>query len=86
MNTQYVTLKEFARYVTKYIVKSESSHIFNIMNNDKSRKYIIAKRLEAIEVIFLILGKTICNFSIQIKYLNIDPLNIRSKANSFINQ
>src|SRR6266498_1890050 len=80
MNAQYVTSKGFARYVTKYVVKSEPSHIFNIMDNDKFREHIIARRLGVIEVMFLILGKTICNSLIQVKYLNTDPSNVRSKA------
>ena len=80
MNAQYVTSKGFARYVTKYIAKSEPSHIFNITDNDKFREHIIARRLGAMEAMFLILGEPICNSSIQVKYLNTDPPNIRSKA------
>ncbi len=42
MNIQYVSLRKLAFYLTKYIVKSESSHIFNIKKSDKFREYIIA--------------------------------------------
>lgn len=80
MNIQYITSKGFARYVTKYMTKSEPSHIFNITDNNKFREHVIARRLGAMEAMFLILGEPICNSSIQVKYLNTDPPNIRSKA------
>ncbi len=62
------------------MIKSESSYIFNITNNNKFRKHIIVRRLGIIEAIFLILGELIYNSSIQVKYLNTDSSNIRSKA------
>jgi hypothetical protein len=34
MNAQYITDKGFARYMIKYIAKSEPSHVFNIQEND----------------------------------------------------
>ncbi len=80
MNIQYITSKGFARYFTKYISKCEPSHVFNIMDNDKFREHIVARRLGAMEAMFLILGEPICNSSIQVKYLNTDPPNVRSKA------
>jgi hypothetical protein len=80
MNAQYVTSKGFARYITKYIAKTEPSHIFNIAENDKFREHVIARRLGAMEAMFLLLGETICNSSIQVKFLNTDPPNSRSKA------
>ena len=80
MNIQYVTSKGFARYMTKYMAKTEPSHVFNITENDKFKEHIIARRLGAMEAMFLILGETICNSSIQVKYLNTDPPNVRSKA------
>src|SRR3990170_9022284 len=80
MNAQYVTSKGFARYITKYVTKAEPSHIFNITDNDKFREHIVARRLGAMEAMFLILGETICNSSIQVKYLNTDLPNTRPKA------
>ena len=80
MNIQYIISKGFARYVTKYMIKSESLHIFNIINNNKFREHIIARRLGAMKAMFLILDEQICNFSIQVKYLNTDLSNIKSKA------
>src|ERR1044071_3117524 len=80
MNIQYVISKGFARYVTKYMTKSEPSHIFNITDNNKFREHIIVRRLGAMETMFLLLGEPICNSSIQVKFLNTDPPNIRSKA------
>jgi PIF1-like helicase len=80
MNIQYVTSKGFARYMTKYMAKTEPSHVFNITENDKFKEHIVARRLGAMEAMFLILGETICNSSIQVKFLNTDPPNVRSKA------
>src|SRR5437764_14282890 len=62
------------------MAKSEPSHVFNIIENDKFKEHIIARRLGAMEAMFLILSETICNSSIQVKYLNTDPPNVRSKA------
>src|SRR4051794_29010302 len=80
MNIQYITSKGFARYMTKYMAKAEPSHVFNITDNDKFREHIVARRLGAMEAMFLILGEVICNSSIQVKYLNTDPPSVRSKA------
>jgi hypothetical protein len=38
MNAQYITSKGFARYFTKYVAKSEPTHVFNIMENNKFRE------------------------------------------------
>ncbi len=37
MNLQYVTTRGFAKYMTKYIVKREPTHLFNIQDGDKYR-------------------------------------------------
>ncbi len=42
MNIQYVSSQKLAIYLIKYIVKSESSHVFNIREGDKFREYVIA--------------------------------------------
>ena len=80
MNAQYIISKGFARYITKYVTKAEPFHVFNITENNKLKEHIIARRLGAMEAMFLILSKTICNSSIQVKYLNTDSTNSRSKA------
>src|ERR1044071_5744334 len=80
MNIQYVSSRKLAFYLTKYIVKSESSHIFNIKEGNKFREHIVARRLGSIELIFLILGETICNSSYTVTYLTTDPPTSRQKA------
>src|ERR1044071_6595018 len=80
MNIQYVSSRKLAFYLIKYIVKSEPSHIFNIKEGNKFREHIVARRLGSIELIFLILGKTICNFSCTVTYLITDPPTSRQKA------
>ena len=80
MNIQYVSSQKLAFYLTKYIVKSEPSHIFNIKEGDKFREHVIARRLGSMELIFLILGETICNSSCTVTYLTTDPPTSRQKA------
>ncbi|GES75098.1 Pif1-like helicase domain-containing protein [Rhizophagus clarus] len=69
-----------ARYLSKYISKSEPCHIFNVKEGDKFREHIIARRLGSMELLFLILGETICNSSCTVSYLTTDPPTSRQKA------
>jgi hypothetical protein len=80
MNIQYVTSKGFARYMTKYLAKTEPSHLFNIKDGNKFREHVIARRLSNMELFFLLLGEKICESSDQVKYLTSDPLKIRNKT------
>src|SRR6266542_1462519 len=80
MNIQYVSSQKLAFYLTKYIAKSKPSHVFNIKEGDKFREYIVAHRLSSMELMFLILGETICNSSCAVTYLITDPLTSRQKA------
>jgi hypothetical protein len=69
MNVQYVTSRGLAKYLTKYVVKPEPTQTFNISYGDRYREHVIARRLGSMECMFLLLGETICNSSIQVKYL-----------------
>ena len=80
MNIQYVSSRKLAFYLTKYIVKSEPSHIFNIKEGDKFREHVVARRLGSMKLIFLILGETICNSSCTVTYLTTDSPTSRQKA------
>ncbi|GBB87368.1 hypothetical protein RclHR1_13810001 [Rhizophagus clarus] len=80
MNIQYVSSRGLARYLSKYISKSEPCHIFNVKEGDKFREHIIARRLGSMELLFLILGETICNSSCTVSYLTTDPPTSRQKA------
>ena len=80
MNAQYVTDRGFARYMAKYIAKKEPSHIFNIHENDLLREHIIARRLGSMELMFLLLGHTICNSSSTVKFITTEPPPTRSRA------
>jgi hypothetical protein len=80
MNIQYVSSRRLASYLTKYIAKSEPSHVFNIKEGDKFREHIVARRLGSMELMFLILGETICNSSCAVTYLTTDPPTSRQKA------
>ncbi|CAG8607059.1 4740_t:CDS:2, partial [Acaulospora morrowiae] len=46
----YVTSTGFAKYITKYITKLESSELFDIDEQDEYRKHIIARRLGTMEL------------------------------------
>jgi hypothetical protein len=80
MNIQYVSSRGLARYLSKYISKSEPIHVFNIQEGDKFREHVIARRLGSMELIFLILGEIICNSSCAVDYLTTDPPTSRQKA------
>lgn len=80
MNIQYITNKGFAQYMSKYIVKTEPSHIFNIYENDLFRQHIIARRLSSMELMFLLLGHPICNSSTNVKFLTTEPPPTRTRT------
>ena len=42
MNIQYMSSWELARYLSKYVVKSEPSYVFNILEGDKYHEHIVA--------------------------------------------
>lgn len=80
INAQYVSSKSLARYINKYILKSEPSHLFNIQEGNLYREHVHARRMGSMELMFLLLGETICDSSKQVKYLVTDPPNVRSKC------
>jgi hypothetical protein len=80
INVQYVTSRGLGKYLTKYVAKTEPSHVFNISDGDHYREHIIARRLSSMECMFLLLGETICNSSVQVKYLPTDSPSTRVKA------
>ncbi len=80
MNAQYITDRGFAQYLSKYVVKREPSHVFNIYENDSLREHIIARRLGSMELMFLLLGHTICNSSATVKFLTTDPPTTRTRT------
>ena len=80
MNIQYVSSRGFVKYMTKYITKTEPSHSFNIREGDRFWQHVIARRLSAMEVMFLTLGEKICHSSIKVQYLPTDIPESQSKA------
>ncbi|CAJ0648043.1 5265_t:CDS:2 [Entrophospora sp. SA101] len=85
INIQYVNTRGLARYLNKYVTKSEPSHIFNIREGDKYREHVQARRLGSMELMFLLLGKTICDSSNSVEFLTTDPPTMRNKAIKPIN-
>jgi len=80
MNAQYVTSRGLGKYLTKYVVKPEPTHVFNVADGDKYREHVIARRLGSMECMFLLLGEKICNSSITVKYLTTEMPDMRSRA------
>src|SRR4051794_34592632 len=80
MNAQYITNKGFARYMVKYIAKRESSHVFNIHENDLLREHVIARCLGSMELMFLLLGHSICNSSVTVKFITTELPPTRSRT------
>src|SRR5271166_5244100 len=50
MNAQYVTDKGLAKYINKYIAKTEPSHLFNVREGNLFHEYIHARRLGSMEL------------------------------------
>ena len=71
---------QLARYINKYILKPEPSHLFNIQEGNLYREHVHARRMGSMEVMFLLLSEKICDSSVQVKYLVTDPPNMRSKC------
>ena len=79
-NAQYVTKKGFARYMTKYISKTEPTHLYNIQESNRFYQHIVGRTFGSMEIIFLTTGETICNSSATVIFLPTDPPSLRSKA------
>ncbi|GBC38079.1 PIF1-like helicase domain-containing protein [Rhizophagus irregularis DAOM 181602=DAOM 197198] len=80
INFQYVTTHQFAKYMTKYVTKSEPSEYFDISEPDAFRKHILARRLGSMELMILLLGYSICRSSIAVEFLPSIPPEIRTKS------
>jgi PIF1-like helicase/helitron helicase-like protein len=80
VNFQYVTTRQFAKYMTKYVTKSEPTEYFDISESDATRKHILARCLGSMELMILLLGYTICRSSIAVEFLPSIPPEIRNKS------
>src|SRR5256714_724843 len=80
VNFQYVTTCQFAKYMTKYVTKSEPAEYFDISEPDAIRKHILARRLGSMELMILLLGYSICRSSIAVEFLPSIPSEVRNKS------
>jgi len=64
----------------KVCSKSRTVALFNVSDGNTYREHIIARRLGSMECMFLLLGETICNSSIHVKYLPTDLPSRRLRA------
>src|SRR2546430_1809906 len=80
INFQYVTTCQFAKYMTKYVTKSEPTEYFDIHEADAIRKHVLARRLGSMELMILLLGYSICQSSIAVEFLPSIPSEVRNKS------
>jgi hypothetical protein len=80
INFQYVTTHQFAKYMTKYVTKSEVTEYFDITEADAFRKHVLARRLGSMELMILLLGYSICRSSIAVEFLPSIPPEVRNKS------
>nr|CAG8646553.1 10458_t:CDS:2 [Entrophospora candida] len=80
INFQYVTSTGFAKYITKYVTKSEPSELFDIDEKDEYRKHVMARRLGAMELVVLLLQYPITRCSISIQYFPSAPSKYRTRS------
>src|SRR5204863_2579751 len=66
---QYVTSAQLEKYLVKYVSKPEPSELFELFENDAMRSHILGRRLGSMELMILLLGKTVCRCSIAVDYL-----------------
>ncbi|GES97445.1 Pif1-like helicase domain-containing protein [Rhizophagus clarus] len=80
VNFQYVTTRQFAKYMTKYVTKSEPSEYFDITEPNAFRKHILARHLRSMELMILLLGYSICRSTIAVEFLPSIPPEVRNKS------
>jgi len=63
INVQYVTSEGLTKYVTKYVSKSEPTSIVNLPTEDRIKTHIQARRIGAMEIMYLLNSKPIIKLS-----------------------
>ena len=79
-NFQYVTTRGFAKYLTKYVTKAEPTELFKIHDHGELRAHILARRVGAMEIMALLLGKPICRSTAHVQFLPTLPQNLRTRS------
>jgi len=77
---QYVTSAHLQKYLVKYVSKAELSELFDLYENDEMRSHILGRRLGSMELMILLLGKTVCRCSIAVEYLPSLPSSERIRS------
>ncbi|GET55930.1 putative replicase/helicase/endonuclease [Rhizophagus irregularis DAOM 181602=DAOM 197198] len=80
VNFQYVTTHQFAKYMTKYVIKSELTEYFDLFEANAYRKHTLARRFGSMELMILLLGYSICQSSIAVEFLPSIPSEVRNKS------
>ena len=77
---QYVTSVHLQKYLVKYVSKAEPSELFNLYEYNAMRSHILERRLGSMELMILLLGKTVCRSSIAVEYLPSLPSSERIRS------
>ncbi|CAG8699447.1 12016_t:CDS:2 [Ambispora leptoticha] len=80
INFQYITTTGFAKYITKYVTKPETSELFDINESNEYRRHIMARRLGAMELIVLLLQHPLTRCSVSVHYLPSAPSELRLRS------
>src|SRR5207245_3195231 len=77
---QYVTSAHLQKYLVKYVSKAEPSELFELFEHDAMKSHVLARRLGSMELMILLLGKTVCRCSIAVEYLPTLPSSERIRS------
>ncbi len=77
---QYVTSAHLQKYLIKYVSKAEPSELFDLYEHDAIKSHVLGRRLGSMELMLLLLGKTVCRCSIAVEYLPTLPSSERIRS------
>ncbi|EXX55721.1 Pif1p [Rhizophagus irregularis DAOM 197198w] len=77
---QYVTSAHLQKYLIKYVSKAEPSELFELYEHDAMKSHVLGRRLGSMELMLLLLGKTVCRSSIAVEYLPTLPSSERIRS------
>jgi hypothetical protein len=80
-NVQYYTSTSLAKYISKYVTKSEPNSLVNVHSQDHVTSYILARRMGSMEVMVMALGHPIFQMSSGSMYL---PTTLPGMRNSTV--
>jgi len=77
---QYVTSAHLQKYLIKYVSKAEPSELFELYEHDAMKTHVLGRRLGSMELMLLLLSKSVCRCSIAVDYLPSLPSSERTRS------